>query len=249
MARTWVIGHRGASGHAPENTMAAFRRAAEMGATFIETDLHICRDARLVAIHDATLERTTNGKGAVKDFSLAELHELDAGSWFRPEFAGERIPTLEDVMEFARMADVGLFLEVKQESAWGIEHGLVAALRAAKESHRVVILSFSAGILRNVRRLDPTVMTGLLFEPSNTASVNILDMARDIGVRQLAPRVDLVTPELVEAAHRMDFQVVCWTANEPAMMQYALAGGVDGIMTDYPDRLVAVVKQKTENGK
>jgi glycerophosphoryl diester phosphodiesterase len=247
MPRTWVIGHRGASGHAPENTMAAFRRAAEMGATFIETDLHISRDARLVAIHDATLDRTTSGKGQVKDFTLAELRELDAGAWFGPEFTGQRIPTLEEVLDFARQADVGLFLEIKQESAWGIEHGLVAALRAAKESDRVVILSFSAGILRNVRRLDATMMTGLLFDSSGAANANILDTAREIGVRQVAPRLDLLTPEFVEAAHRMDFQVVCWTANEPPQMQYAVASGVDGIMSDYPDRLVDVLKGKEEH--
>jgi glycerophosphoryl diester phosphodiesterase len=244
MAKTWVIGHRGASGHAPENTMTAFRRAVELGAAFLETDLHISRDARLVAIHDATLDRTTNGKGYVKDYSLSELHQLDAGAWFSPQFAGEKIPTLEEIIRFAQEKDIGLFLEVKQESAWGIEHGLVATLRAAKESHRVVILSFSPGILRNIRRLDPTIMTGLLFEPSNVASANILDTAREIGVRQMAPRVDLVTPELVEAAHRADMQVVCWTVNEPALMQFALAGGVDGIMSDFPDRLVKVLSEK-----
>ncbi len=241
MARTWVVGHRGASGHAPENTMAAFRRAVELGATFIETDLHISRDARLVAIHDATLERTTSGKGAVKDYTLAELQELDAGSWFHADFAGEKIPTLEELLEFAQEKDIGLFLEIKQESAWGLEHGLVAALRAAKESDRVVVLSFSPGILRNVRRLDSTLMTGLLFEPSKSSGGNILDTAREIGVRQVAPRVDLVTPELVDAAHKLDLQAVCWTANEPGLMQYAVAAGVDGVMTDFPDRLVNVL--------
>jgi glycerophosphoryl diester phosphodiesterase len=128
-----------------------------------------------------------------------------------------------------------------------MEHGLVAALRAANESYRVVILSFSPGALRNVRRLDPTIMTGLLFEPGNAAGAGILDVARDVGVRQVAPRVDLVTPELVEAAHRMDFQVVCWTANDPALIHYALAGGVDGIMSDFPDRLVEILSTTDEH--
>ena len=111
----WVVAHRGASGHAPENTLAAFRRAVELGARFIETDLQLSRDARFVAIHDDTLDRTTTGRGAVKDFTLPELRELDAGSWFAPKFAGERIPTLKEVLEFARKADVALFLEVKAE--------------------------------------------------------------------------------------------------------------------------------------
>src|SRR5579864_1864121 len=107
MKRPWVIAHRGASGHAPENTLASFRRAVELGATFIETDLRLSRDARFVAIHDGTLDRTTNGRGLVRDFTLDQLRELDAGSSFAPEFAGERIPTIEEIFAFARETDVG----------------------------------------------------------------------------------------------------------------------------------------------
>ena len=94
MRAPWIIAHRGASGHAPENTLAAFERAVALGAQFIETDLHLTRDARFVAIHDKTLERTTNGKGAVRDFTLAELRELDAGMGFPRKFMGQGIPTL-----------------------------------------------------------------------------------------------------------------------------------------------------------
>jgi glycerophosphoryl diester phosphodiesterase len=90
-----VIAHRGASGHAPENTLASFRRAVSLGATFIETDLQLTRDTRFVAIHDDTVDRTTNGKGRVHDLTLTELRRLDAGSWFGSEFTGERVPTLE----------------------------------------------------------------------------------------------------------------------------------------------------------
>ena len=92
-----VIAHRGASGHAPENTLAAFRQAVALGATFIETDLQLTRDARFVAIHDDTVNRTTNGQGTVHDLTLAEVRKLDAGSWFGSEFAGERVPTLRVV--------------------------------------------------------------------------------------------------------------------------------------------------------
>src|SRR5579864_4282985 len=105
MRKPWVIAHRGASGHAPENTMAAFERAAELGAPFIETDLHLTRDARFVAIHDATLERTTNGCGNVHDFTLPELRRLDAGLWYDRAYADQRIPTLEEVLEFSRRHD------------------------------------------------------------------------------------------------------------------------------------------------
>ena len=96
-----VIAHRGASGHAPENTLAAFKKAVAMGAAFIETDLHLSRDARFVAIHDSTLNRTTNGHGPVHIMTLSDLRRLDAGSWFGSVFAGERIPTLEELLEFS----------------------------------------------------------------------------------------------------------------------------------------------------
>jgi glycerophosphoryl diester phosphodiesterase len=243
MPKSWVVGHRGASAYAPENTMAAFRHAVELGAAFIETDLHISRDARLVAIHDSTLERTTNGRGEVKDFTLEELRALDAGSWFDSKFAGEKIPTMEEVLDFACERDVGLFLEIKPEAPWGIEHGLLSLLRNSGDAHRVVVLSFSAGILRNVRRIDKTVMTGLLFDSMKNGVGAVLDRALDIGVRQLAPRGDLVTSELLAKARRHDLQVVCWTVNDAQQMRKLVAVGVDGIMTDYPDRLAAVVSE------
>lgn len=224
--------------------MAAFRRAVELGAAFIETDLHLSRDAQLVCVHDATLKRTTNAAGAVKELTLAELRELDAGSWYGPEFAGERIPSIEEVLGFAREKDIVFFLEVKQEAVWGIEHGLVAALRDAQEAARAVILSFSPGVLRNVRRLDNTLMTGLLFDAMPKGGPDaIVERALEIGARQLAPRADLVTPELLERAHRDDLQAVCWSVNQIEQMRALIDVGVDGIMTDFPDRLVAVLNE------
>jgi len=224
--------------------MAAFRRAIEMGARFIETDLHISRDAQLVVIHDATLERTTNGRGAVKDFTLAELQGLDAGAWYGPQFAGERIPTLDALMQFAREADINLFLEIKQDAAWGIEHGLVSTLRASGEGRRVVILSFSPGILRNIQRLDRTLMTCLLTERLPASPEALIRQAQDVAARQIGPRGDLITPELIEAAHRQDIHVIAWTVNQPEHMRLLADAGVDGIMTDYPDRLVTALQAK-----
>src|SRR3970040_167766 len=164
MPKPWLIAHRGASGTAPENTMAAFRRAIELGANFIETDLQLTRDAHLVAIHDVTLERTTNGHGTVRDHTLAELRQLDAGSWFSPEFAGEKIPTMDEIFGLAREADVVFFLELKADVLWGVEHKLAHALRQSGEAARTMVLSFHDRILANVHRLDPTLMTGFLFD-------------------------------------------------------------------------------------
>src|SRR6267143_2171512 len=138
-----VIAHRGASGNAPENTLAAFRKAVALGATFIETDLQLSRDAHFVAIHDATVNRTTNGQGAVHDMKLAELRRLDAGSWFGSEFAGERIP-LEEILEFSKKTDVVFYLEMKPFGSWGGEHALVVALRESGGIPRAVVISFDA---------------------------------------------------------------------------------------------------------
>ncbi len=236
----WVVAHRGASGHAPENTLAAFRCAVELGAQFIETDLHLSRDAHLVAIHDETLDRTTNGRGPVHSLTLAELRKLDAGSWFGPEFADERIPTLEEILRFAREHDVVFYLEIKPAGAWGMEHALVGALRAAGESARALVLSFDPRMLMAVRRIEPLVMTGYLFSRPFRDAV---DRALGAGARQLAPRGDLVSRELIARARRSDLQVVTWTINEPAHLRALIAAGVDGIMTDYPDRLVNVLRE------
>ena len=235
-----AIAHRGASGYAPENTLAAYRRAVAQGITFIETDLHLTRDAHFVAVHDETVERTTNGQGSVHQMTLAELRRLDAGSWFASEFMGERVPTLEEVLEFAGKNDVVFYLELKPNGFWGGEHALISALRNAAEIARSVIISFDPSILASLRKIEPTLMTGLLYEGSQE---DPFATALEIGVRQLVVRGDLITPSLLQRAHKQDLQVVCWTINSPAHMRMLALAGVDGIMTDYPDRLLTVLKK------
>jgi glycerophosphoryl diester phosphodiesterase len=231
-----VIAHRGASGHAPENTLAAFRRAISLGATFIETDLQLTRDTRFVAIHDDTVDRTTNGHGKVHDLTLNELRRLDAGSWFGSEFGGERIPTLEEILDFSKKHDVVFYLELKPTGSWGGEHALIGALRASGEIARTIVISFDSVILQALREIEPTLMTGLLFEGQIE---NPIQRAIEIGARQLAVRGDLITPTLLAGARKQDLQVVCWTVNQPAHMRLLIGAGVDGIMSDYPDRLIA----------
>ena len=235
-----AIAHRGASGYAPENTLAAYRRAVAQGVTFIETDLHLTRDAHFIAVHDETVDRTTNGQGAVHQMTLAELRRLDAGSWFASEFMSERIPTLEEILEFARKNDVVFYLELKPNGFWGGEHALISALRNAAEIARSVIISFDPSILASLRKIEPTLMTGLLYDGSVDKP---FEKALEIGARQLVVRGDLVTPNLLQQARKQDLQVVCWTVNSPAHMRMLVAAGVDGIMSDYPDRLLAALKK------
>lgn len=239
----WIIGHRGASGVAPENTLTAFCRAVEMGAQYIETDLQFSRDARLVALHDDTLQRTTDGHGPVAAKTLEEIRRLDAGSWFHPgkgreHFAGERIPTVEEVLAFGREHDIGLYLEIKAPRASGAEHAVVAALHAASALLRSNVISFDLGVLERVRKIEPVLVLGYLF---SKRSPDAVARAVDAGARIVLPRADRVTPDLVAEAKRNDLKVVTWTVNDPKQMKALMAVGVDGIMTDYPDRLAALV--------
>jgi glycerophosphoryl diester phosphodiesterase len=239
MRKPWIIAHRGASGHAPENTLAAFERAVALGAGFIETDLHLTRDARFVAIHDPTLERTTNGKGNVRDSSLAEIRKLDAGLWFDREFMGQKVPTLEEIVEFAAKHDVIFYLELKYEAAWGMHHSLVGALQKSGGAARSIIISSSEPTLTALRQVDPSAMMGLIFDEANQDHTKA---GIELGVRQLCPQYSLVTNEMVEQAHALDLQVATWTVDDAATMRAMIAAKVDGIMTNFPDRLQAVLE-------
>jgi glycerophosphoryl diester phosphodiesterase len=239
-----VIAHRGASGHAPENTLAAFKRALTLGATFIETDLQLTRDSRFVAMHDPTVDRTTNGQGKVHDMTLAEIRRLDAGSWFGSAFAGEKVPTLDEILEFSKKNDAVFYLELKPGGSWGGEHALIGALRESGEIRRAAVISFDPEILANLRRIEPTMMTGLLYEGQLEQPI---EKALEVGARQLAVRGDLVKPKLLQEARKKDLQVICWTVNHPAHIRTLMAAGVDGIMSDYPDRLVAAQKKEEKD--
>jgi glycerophosphoryl diester phosphodiesterase len=239
MRAPWIIAHRGASGHAPENTLVAFERAVQLGASFIETDLHLTRDARFVAIHDAVLERTTNGRGPVHDFTLRELRELDAGKWFDREFMGEKIPTLEEILQFSRDNDVVFYLEVKYDAAWGMHHALVAALQKAESAARTVVISFDPATLKAVHQLDTSLLIGLLIDKPTADFVSV---ATGVGARQVCAASAIVTPELVRRAHESDLHVAAWTVNTVEDMRRMMAVGVEGVMTDFPGRLRAAIE-------
>jgi glycerophosphoryl diester phosphodiesterase len=219
--------------------MAAFRTAVELGARFIETDLQVSSDSRFVAMHDATLDRTTNGKGKVSGHTLNQLQQMDAGWWFDRNFAGERVPTLEEILAFARAEDVVFFLEIKYENAPLMHSALLEVLRKHGDIGRVMILCFDPNTLETLRQLDASTMTGLLVEAADPDPVGL---ALKIGARQLCPKADLVGPALIERAHQEDLRVATWTVNKALRMRGAMASGVDGIMTDFPDRLRAVIE-------
>ncbi len=241
MPRPWVIAHRGASGLAPENTLAAFRLAAELGSEFIETDLRATSDGAIVALHDASLDRTTAGRGSLAACSSSELRRLDAGSWFDPRFAAERVPTLDEILDWSRQSGLGLFLELKDEPTDRFFKTLLDCLGRSGSRNRLAVISFDLAALQALRRLDPELLTGLLLRQ---ASSDAIRAAQEAGARELLPRHDLVSPGLVEQAHRAGFPVIAWTVNDVSRMRQLLDMGLDGIMTDRPDWLAAALASK-----
>jgi len=231
--------HRGASAYAPENTVATFDEALRLGAPAVELDVRLSSDGVPIVLHDDTLERTSNGRGPVRDHTLAELRALDFGLWYDRQFAGQQIPTLEEILAFARQHDVVFYLEIKHRAAWGMHHALVGALQSAENAARSVVISFDASTLAPLPKVDPGIMMGLLVDHKQP---DLVKAATELGARQLCPRADLITSELVQRAHTADLQVVTWTVNDPKQMRSLIQVGVDGIMTDQPDRLRAVVQ-------
>lgn len=157
--------HRGAAGYYPENTMLAFAKALELGATGIETDVQMTRDGELVLIHDETLQRTAGTPEWVKDLTLAEIKQREAGSWFREEFAGERIPTLEELLDLVRNTDTIVNLELKTGVVLypGIEQKVLDTVRRFGLSERIIISSFNHYSLVECKKLAPDIRTGILY--------------------------------------------------------------------------------------
>lgn len=253
------IAHRGASGYAPENTLAAVRIGVEQGADLVEIDIQRTADGALVVMHDTTLARTTDADEifperapwSVGDFTLAELQLLDAGSWFSEEFAGEPIPTLDQVLETLR-GRAGLLLEAKSPSLYpGIAEDILDTLEsypgflnAAARAGRLVVQSFDYGFMETFNALAPDVPVGLLGgPPSDDVLVEVSAWADQIN-----PQYRTVDRALVERVHELGMTISVYTVNQEDDMRAMIDLGVDGIITNYPARLEQVLEQRAEAG-
>jgi glycerophosphoryl diester phosphodiesterase len=216
-----VIGHRGAMSAFPENTLMSFQSAADMGADWVELDVHASRDGVLVVIHDQVLERTTNGTGRVTEHSLADLKRLDAGR-------GQQIPTLEEVLGWARQGGIGVDIEVKQAPA----RGVAEAVRSF--DGRLLISSFDHPLVRQIKNLDPRLSIGLLYAHRPLDPVRL---AREAEADVLLPQWPYVVPADVEAIHAAGLQVWTWATSDPDQLRALIAAGVDAIATNPPDVL------------
>lgn len=236
-----IIGHRGAMGYAPENTMASFAKGLELGADIIELDVHLSKDGEVVVMHDHTVNRTTNGAGLIRDMTVKELKMLDAGSWFSPAFAGERVPTLEEVLAWAK-GKTRLAIEIKNGPVYyqGIEVRILDALRKHDMLDSALIISFDHQSVRTTKELEAGATTGILYVARPTDVVSLAAAARaDV----IMPNWAYVTSDIVEDAHRANIAVLTWNLNELAEMQCMIGLGVDGIGTNFPDRLRSLIGQ------
>jgi glycerophosphoryl diester phosphodiesterase len=252
-----VIAHRGASAEAPEHTRAAYDRAVRQGADVMECDLQLTRDEVLVCVHDTTVDRTASGTGTgrVDAHSLAELRRMDFGSWFDPEFAGERVVTFDEQLRRYGTRPGRFYAETKAPAEYGgrmepalvdllREHDLVPEGKADAARAPVIVQSFDLESLRAVKRLAPSLPTAWLFvAPPPELATGIPD-----EVDVLAPAADWVRghPELVEQAHAADREVHVWTVDDPAEMDALLDLGVDGIFSNTPATLRARVDARAE---
>ena len=234
--RVWVVGHRGAMGHCPENTLASFERALELGADWIELDVHLSQDGELIVIHDETLDRTTNGHGLVRDHTLSELRTLDAGQ-------GQPVPTLPEVLDFARDRGTVVDIEIKNAPVFydGIEAAVVQAVRAAKMEDNVIVISFDHAAVKRVKELEPGLATGVLYACRPTDAG--IGLARAAGADAVLPHWAYISPEDVSVAHTAGLSVAPWASSDPVVLRHLVDCGVDAIGTNHPDVLRDVIGQ------
>lgn len=267
LLRPLVIAHRGASGFAPENTLAAFKLALALGAEGVELDVQLSADGHPVVIHDARVNRTTNGAGAVSGLTLEELQSLDAGSWFerrltrRPRlrtvtrrisvqagtpfqtFSHEPVPTLEAVLSLlaaARLERIYVELKGSPANRQALLEAVLSLVSTLRVERSVTLLSFDHAIVRSAKEISGVIRTAATFPARGRRLIStrsIIRAADEAGVDEVALHFGLVTRRAVETFHERGLSVSVWTANSKLAMRRLVACGVDSIMTNFPNRL------------
>ncbi|WP_240645733.1 glycerophosphodiester phosphodiesterase family protein [Georgenia sp. SYP-B2076] len=232
-----VIAHRGNSSVAPENTLVALESAWRAGADMVEIDLQLTRDGVAVVIHDDTVDRTTDGTGRVDALDAARVAALDAGSWFAPGYTGERVPTAAELIGFlAARPGLGLLAELK--GVWGAEdvRRVTDAAAAFGLAERIIVQSFEVTTVEALRDVAPALPRGLLID---AVPDDLPALCRRLAVMTCNPAGPLLAeePDLVGALHDAGLRVMPWTLDESVHWDAAVALGVDGIITNRPDRL------------
>ena len=248
-----IIAHRGASDLAPENTLAAFRRAIADGAEGIEFDVRLSKDGEPVVFHDATLRRISDRKNLVSSLTAEELREIDVGSWFsrrkknhsNGDFSGERIPTLFETLDFLKDFKGLIYIELKCRAS-EIEKLSKAVCNAISRSPllpQIIVKSFQLETIPHVKKLCPEVKTAALFAPKLRTILRkekrLVQIAHEIGADILSVHFTLATRQLMKKAEKRDLPVTIWTANHPRWVRRAFDLGIFAVITNNPARLLA----------
>ena len=235
------IAHRGASGHAPENTMEAFQKGVEMKSDYIEIDVQMTKDGELIVIHDTTVDRTTDGTGKVGDLTLEEFEQLDAGSWFSEAYAGEEVPTFEEVLDAFR-GKTGILIELKAPELYpGVEEKIANALiernMSKPNNNKIIIQSFNHESMKKSKELLPNLSHGVLTGGS-WANVTEEQLAQFAAYADyFNPTMNIVTHELVSDVHEAGMDIFPYTSRTQEQAWRLFDLNVDGIITDFPEHV------------
>lgn len=234
-----VIGHRGAAALAPENTWYSFDTALEIGVDAIETDVRGTSDGELVLLHDANLDRTTNGSGPVNEARWSSVSQLDAGSWFDKKYSGARVPLLQKTLEHYGER-IPFVLEIKQP---GIEERVVEIISSLGLLPRTTFTSFNFETAAHVKQLVPNAKVGFLTPNTDLETVQRVLAAR---LDQFCPPAAAVTPELVSTWKNLGLEVRAWGVKDVALMRRAIQAGVDGMTVDFPNLLMEALGRSSQ---
>ncbi len=239
MVKPVLYGHRGAAFEAPENTIPSFKTAKEIGVYGVEMDLHTTKDNELIVMHDETLDRTTEGKGFIHDYTLEQIRKLDAGIKFGQKWRGTKVPTLKEVFDSIG-TDIHYYLEIKQSYKIypKIEEKILDLIDRYKLKNKVQIISFDFDSLERIRQLDKTIDLGVLF----VSRVSwMIDISKKINANWVQPSFNLIYKEDVDLAHNNGFKVAAWTVDSELEIKRAASIGVDSITSNNPRFAKAVL--------
>lgn len=246
-----MIAHRGASKYAPENTMAAFKLAHKMEADMIELDVQLSKDGIPVVFHDAKLNRHSNGKGRVSSFLFDELHQLDAGKWFSIEFMGEKIPSLEQVLQWAS-DKILVNIEIKAEAVGdeiegGVEEKVTELVHQTGMEKNVIISSFDYRAVERIKKMDPELLTGLLYHKESSKKFGPLELMDDYGADFFHCSKSEISKKWLSQLESSRKRYLVYTVNKKKAMRKWIEKGAFGIFSDKPDLLREVADQYLSN--
>lgn len=247
MKKVKIFAHRGASAYAPENTLEAFQMAMEQGADGIELDVQMTKDGELVVIHDETIDRVSNGKGAVRDYTLEELKQFSVSNHFE-QYPDAKIPTLREVLELVKPGTMEINIELKTGIYWypQIEQKVLELVKEEGMEERIIYSSFNHYSVQKVRELSPEAETAYLI---GDVMLNVADYTRNTGIKGLHPALFHVKmADFLKEYKESGIALRVWTVNDKEQIRWLIDEGVDAVITNYPDRgLEARKEAEVEN--